>query len=571
MKKGLLCLLCILISSAGAATYYVSPAGSAAWVQCTNIDTPCSLDTANRNANAGETVYLRGGTYSISGSGINPSKTGTAGNMITFSSYDGENVTLAGATASSTCVDLDSEYSDPIRSYVKVHGINCRNFYHHLWIRKGSHNEISYCTFIGMFDPTNLEWRGSTIYRNADYNWVHHSTFGDYGDFAGGDDNAVVFELGNEASGTDDTDHNLIEYNTFYHGGHHVVGIDGHNNVFRNNYIHNENWSPIGSPKYGNRLIFMVGIEGDTMRNLVEGNRIAYGGETSEPDQIGGSGGTIASPYNIIRRNIFYQNSIYGSYYTHYVDQTECSYNHVYNNVYWRNGYSSSGPLKSNWDDALSHAIEIAEDSSTVHDNVFKNNIFYANRNIRGSQYPIIEPWPEYDLPDLQNISGNWMEGGDPRFMDISAAPDPSKGSQFDFRLQPDSPAIDKGEFLTTIISAAGAGNRFTVADAGYFMDGWGIIEGDAIQLEGQTQRAMITKVDYATNAITVDTTLTWTQGQGISLAYDGSAPDIGAFESASTGCVSIDELNHDIERWLSGTLQISDMISTIRLWKAGC
>ena len=64
-------------------------------------------------------------------------------------------------------------------------------------------------------------------------------------------------------------------------------------------------------------------------------------------------------------------------------------------------------------------------------------------------------------------------------------------------------------------------------------MDGWGIpgVQGDRIQILGTTQKAKITSVNYDTNTIVVDTNLTWTMGQGIALAYEGSTPDLGAFE----------------------------------------
>ena len=57
------------------------------------------------------------------------------------------------------------------------------------------------------------------------------------------------------------------------------------------------------------------------------------------------------------------------------------------------------------------------------------------------------------------------------------------------------------------------------------------IVPGDRIQLQGQSQTAGITSVDYSTNQLTVDTPLTWTAGLGVSLPYSGSAPDVGAFE----------------------------------------
>jgi hypothetical protein len=55
-------------------------------------------------------------------------------------------------------------------------------------------------------------------------------------------------------------------------------------------------------------------------------------------------------------------------------------------------------------------------------------------------------------------------------------------------------------------------------------------VQGDEVQL-ANGQRARITNINYETNMITVDRALTWTQNQGISLAYEGSAPDIGAYE----------------------------------------
>jgi hypothetical protein len=75
----------------------------------------------------------------------------------------------------------------------------------------------------------------------------------------------------------------------------------------------------------------------------------------------------------------------------------------------------------------------------------------------------------------------------------------------------------------------------FNVEDAGYFMDGWGIegVDGDIIQLEGQgtDKRARVVGVDYETNTIQIDKPLTWTNDQGIALAYEKESPDMGAHE----------------------------------------
>jgi hypothetical protein len=55
-------------------------------------------------------------------------------------------------------------------------------------------------------------------------------------------------------------------------------------------------------------------------------------------------------------------------------------------------------------------------------------------------------------------------------------------------------------------------------------------VQGDEIQL-ADGQKARITSIDYGTNLITVDRVLAWTLNQGISLAYQGARPDLGAYE----------------------------------------
>ena len=45
-----------------------------------------------------------------------------------------------------------------------------------------------------------------------------------------------------------------------------------------------------------------------------------------------------------------------------------------------------------------------------------------------------------------------------------------------------------------------------------------------------------IVAVDYGTNVITVDQSITWNAGDGIGFPYSGSAPDIGAHEFTQGG-----------------------------------
>ena len=94
------------IAPAAAATYYVSPNGTATWAQATNINTPTNGRTAMQNAVAGDIVYFRGGTYTPSASPMPlltdaywcpcwyPVNSGNAMQPITFKAYPGESPVL---------------------------------------------------------------------------------------------------------------------------------------------------------------------------------------------------------------------------------------------------------------------------------------------------------------------------------------------------------------------------------------------------------------------------------------------------------------------------------------------
>src|SRR5690606_16793536 len=109
-----------------------------------------------------------------------------------------------------------------------------------------------------LYSTDFVDWRGSTLFRGAQYNHVHHCTFANYG-IATPDDHGVVLEVGNEADALDDTCYNLIEYNTLYHGGHHVLGWGGNHNIYRYNYVRNDAFALYDGNYYGNRVLMCAG------------------------------------------------------------------------------------------------------------------------------------------------------------------------------------------------------------------------------------------------------------------------------------------------------------------------
>lgn len=123
----------------------------------------------------------------------------------------------------------------------------------------------------------------------------------------------------------------------------------------------------------------------------------------------------------------------------------------------------------------------------------------------------------------------------DPQFIN---APDYPSGYDpaWDFGLRATSPAIDGGRPVTVATEAGDNSTTLSVFDAYFFCDGFGITDGDLIQI-GSTPAVRIASIDYDANVITLAEPRTWSNGEGVNLDYSGGNPDIGAVEF-TTGTV---------------------------------
>jgi hypothetical protein len=101
------------------------------------------------------------------------------------------------------------------------------------------------------------------------------------------------------------------------------------------------------------------------------------------------------------------------------------------------------------------------------------------------------------------------------------------------YNLTVGSPCIDNGTWLT-LCNGGGTGTVITVDEANYFFGGISSlgVQGDDITIG--TEDVTITAVDYGSEVITIDREISWNDGYFVSLRYNGSAPDIGAIESAN-------------------------------------
>ena len=282
------CVCLTLSGSALAATYWVSPTGSATWANCQSVTAlngtaACSLSTANANAEAGDTVYFRGGSggsyvVNTGTAAVIPSHSGTCAslpctggsgaNRIVFSAYNGEVPILAQTDVSKVIagVWLDG------KSWIRISGITFSNFkYYYAIIYHGaSYNEIDHNQFIssGLFRSGYNFGVGSAdgCQRGWDtHNWIHHNYLSTRlhpsGDSCA--EGVDVMDIGadcvlTQPSGTTCSpnvpsnpeknpycsmdNYNTIESNYIEYGSHSTLSVKSQRNVVVGNILHNEPW-----------------------------------------------------------------------------------------------------------------------------------------------------------------------------------------------------------------------------------------------------------------------------------------------------------------------------------------
>lgn len=167
-------------------------------------------------------------------------------------------------------------------------------------------------------------------------------------------------------------------------------------------------------------------------------------------------------------------------------------------------------------------ALEFSTETTTG--NTYDGNLYWQTTDSSGADI-----WYYNGKKTLSYVQANYItnEGNE-----IEVNPAFNDQPNHDYTLSSTSQAIDAGAWLTKITSSTASGTTFRVADPNWFYDGWGIPGeiGDVIKTEnGQTAR--ITSINYDIGAITVSSSISWTNGEGIGLDFKGSKPDIGAKE----------------------------------------
>jgi len=556
-RAGLLLLAAILgfapLSETGQGVFYwVSVGGQASWAMARS-ETPltgaacASLMTANASATAGDTVYLRGGTYRQA---LAPANSGTAEARIVFMAYPGETPVF---TVTS---DDEGRYGISLlqRNYIKIDGLVFRGCLAFFRISGSSYNEITRCTFEnsgGLLYATALI-SNITLGKDASpgsmHNWIHHCTFTKYGEIWNGEEMGTVRLSANYL---DPSGHTTVEDNVFSYGGHDCLDVGGEGNVVRNNVFHNEEvyfrdlWrNQTNVPRsgyFGNRNIHVSNSgnnAGTAYHTLIEGNRIGYAG--TPPDDDGSCGIENAGAHTITRLNDIFGNGGMGYYSKmqgEYNSQVRSgSWARVYNNSIYHNGFGDPSI-----DTQFKHGICIwsyKAYNDWPQDVVIKNNIVYDNYNEWWLGSDNILPQVRY----LRNFKAN------PRFVNPSLA-DKTSLSIPDLALQPNSRCIDAGISLTRASGAGAASKTLAVEDPLYFQDGtWGSslagLGADWIAVGAVDNVAPIESIDYAAKILVLGRALSWTAGAPVWLFRDsrgrrvlyGKEPDIGAHEWIDPG-----------------------------------
>ena len=485
-----------------------------------NISQPWqTINKANSTLQAGDVVCLRGGTYSER---IEPSNSGSSGNPIT---YIADNQYGAIISTNSHGANLSG------KSYIILDGLYFNNCGHRwILITNGDYNIIQNCKF---YDAN--AWTGILLEYGSDYNKIIDNIFEDAP--ASGNNNgtspADFIGLCNSIN----NNYNVIEGNTFGDCNHNIMFIDfGDHTIIRGNAFQNQ---------------YHTGLNlNDDGPNLIENNYFYDQGKYTgsapipdKPDMRNNPGIQLNGTYNIIRKNTFDNNGSGISQSTYASANTEASYNRVYNNTMnkgitplygeavdanymvnntYKNNTFTNPEASSYPGDSYPEPFNLNYRDNNGTGNRFYNNCSYGQNVHRYRNYT---PYTFAEI--ISQFPTNFPSGNittDPKYTNVSNR---------DFTLQSDSSLIDAGTFLTIITSpTVNSQTSFTVDDAGYFYDGWGMPgeAGDIIKTENG-QVTTIQSINYDTNTITVSPAINIIKNEGIALNYSGSAPDIGAFE----------------------------------------
>jgi parallel beta-helix repeat protein len=365
MNKTILFFLSLIISIlvsfyAQGITYYISPSGNDNNTG-TSTDTPwATIARAFLAVSPGDTVYLRGGTYS---GYANLYRSGTSGNPITFRNYSGETPVIDGSgktTDPSNPWIYTNNLINIEASYIIFMGLELKNSAGFgIEFQQGS----NYC-IVDQCYFHNCYFAGVYFYK-CSYGQVTNCVAHDFYDYGvggtggGGNADGMGSSAGNDKP-YPDYGYHIFRNNLVYNCSD--DGIDtwsSRGNIVENNIVHHAGYgnasnggsqsSTWGKPQ-GNGNGFKCGGASTSGNNILR-NNVSYSNVTSGFDENGGSG------------NKYYNNTAYSTV----VGFRNLSASSAVNNIAYSNSVNCTGGTQSNnsWDLGITNPQFLSTDPAS--------------------------------------------------------------------------------------------------------------------------------------------------------------------------------------------------------------
>jgi len=552
-RRGFILLVCLILVAISLVPVY----GTAYYVSTTGNDSnPGTLSQpwktiskANSTLVAGDTVYIRAGNYigtTENPIGIDPINNGEQGKPITYQAYPGETPIIKGRGLYKPETNYRALIHLINKEYIKLIGITIHEPIRR-WFSLKNCNHIIFENMTFDYALTNSQYRLSQMEQSSFTQFINCS-------------------WDSKISEDSDTQHDLL---ALYESPHTLFlrcyfgNVSHATNSYWDDSYGYEEYTVYKDCIFTNKWRHGVSVRFD--HQLVDGCKIQGVGRNndlcpwhSDRNRLSPGIYFASNRYSIVRNNVIYGCDI--GIFLRGAPRGDSKYNAIYHNTV----YNTDG-CDGNTSPEKGTALYGESSNYGWYNNLIVNNIFWKSENTK--QFNVFsygDPTPpsantfEYNfIGDPTNLDyGRWGTG----FYNVEwhdnnnpdgwnnnkqfASVDPllNDPENYDFTLQPNSPAIDNATWLATVQGVSGI--TITVDDATPFFSGpgapWYInhpdIKADIIY-DDDGSSAVIQSIDYETNQITVDNANGFTTGDQITVVdYVGSAPDIGAYEYGGTG-----------------------------------
>jgi hypothetical protein len=478
----------------------------------------------NSAVRPGDTIFIRDGVYEEY---IKQGISGAPGQPIYIRNYPGETPVITGSGS--------WRWHILGQSHIRLIGLTFSNYQKGgLQIRTRDASitdiEIINCTFEGQGQLNNDGAKTIHVTTADTGNEINHIAIRNnlFMDIDSGDHPAI--QIAGNVHDSEIVDNILVTTSSI------AIGIAGRPDIGQPEriLIEGNDISGHGSPGKHSAGIY---LDGAGSHIIVEQNNI-HDGQQGIKVSLETAASDLETQYIIVRHNVLYNNSQINLKMGVGDVNDDCGANGklersvaVHNTIFADtngpvNHYFSCG-TQLRWKNNIMAHISPGEDfffklaNNTVDPSTWAVDYNHYH-NGGGDKYYHWQGVPFGTLSEYQGFSGQDLNSfnAPPGFVDIS---------QRNFHLQSDSSARDAGGPLT-FTTSSGTGNVILVAEAWYFSDGLGMQSGDLIII-GDSTLARIVAVNYATNTITVDRTVSWEEQAPVTYNFSDNGPDIGAHE----------------------------------------